>query len=165
MSKLIHLCVQTLEAITIAGEVKQRERFQPIIQGLLIRNNEPLRVACLTLINALISSPDDLDFRVHLRNEFMRDGLIDVLEALENDKGEDLQTQLKVFNEHKEDFDEFALRCDNIRLESDDANECSKLVKNLVMDSPAEPYFLSILQHLVCIRDDALVRPAYYKLV
>ena len=44
-------------------------------------------------------------------------------------------------------------------------NECSELVKNLVMDSPAEPYFLSILQHLVCIRDDALVRPAYYKLV
>ena len=41
----------------------------------------------------------------------MRDGLIDVLEALDNDKGEDLQTQLKVFNEHKEeDFDEFAQR-------------------------------------------------------
>ena len=94
MSKLNHLFTQTLEAVTIAGEVKQRERFQPIIQGLLIRNNEPLRVACLTLINALISSPDNLDFRVHLCNEFMWDGLIDVLEALENDKGEDLQTQL-----------------------------------------------------------------------
>ena len=41
----------------------------------------------------------------------MRDGLIDVLEALENDKGEDLQTQLKIFQEHKEeDFDEFAQR-------------------------------------------------------
>merc|ERR1719245_2442472 len=157
---------KTLEAITIAGEVKQRERFQPIIQGLLIRNNEPLRVACLTLINALISSPDDLDFRIHLRNEFMRDGLIDVLEALDNDKGEELQLQLKVFNEHKEeDFDEFAQRFDNIRLELDDVNECFELVKNLVMDSPAEPYFLSILQHLVCIRDDALVRPADFKLI
>jgi hypothetical protein len=78
---------------------------------LLIRNNEPLRVACLTLINALISSPEDIDFRIHLRNEFMRDGLIDVLEALENDNGEELQLQLKVFNEHKEeDFDEFAQR-------------------------------------------------------
>ena len=89
-----------------------------------------------------------------------------MLEALENDKGEDLQTQLKVFNEHKEeDFDEFAQRFDNIRLELDDVNECFELVKNLVMDSPAEPYFLSILQHLVCIRDDALVRPAYCKLV
>ena len=41
----------------------------------------------------------------------MRDGLIDVLEALENDNGEELQLQLKVFNEHKdEDFDEFAQR-------------------------------------------------------
>jgi hypothetical protein len=63
------------------------------------------------LINALITSPEDIDFRIHLRNEFMRDGLIDVLEALENDNGEELQLQLKVFNEHKdEDFDEFAQR-------------------------------------------------------
>ena len=38
------------------------------IQGLLIRNNEPLRVACLTLINALISSPEDLDFRYRKLN-------------------------------------------------------------------------------------------------
>ena len=44
----------------------------------------------------------------------MRDGLIDVLEALENDNGEELQLQLKVFNEHKEeDFDEFAQRLVN----------------------------------------------------
>ena len=32
----------------------------------------------------------------------MRDGLIDVLEALENDRGEELQLQLKFFHEHKE---------------------------------------------------------------
>merc|ERR1719209_1920743 len=157
---------KTLEAITIAGEVRGLDRFNPIVQGLLIRNNEPLRVACLTLINALISSPEDLDFRIHLRNEFMRVGLIDVLDALEDDNSDELQTQLKVFYEHKEeDFDEFAQRFDNIRLELDDVNECFELVKNLVMDTPAEPYFLSVLQHLVCIRDDAAIRPAYYKLV
>ena len=56
-----------------------------------------------------------------------------------------------------------------------------RLLQNLVMDTPAEPYFLSVLQHLVCIRynsvllrpgyrivltrDDANIRPAYYKLV
>ena len=38
-------------------------------------------MACLTLINALTTSPEDLDFRMHLRNEFMRVGLIDVLEV------------------------------------------------------------------------------------
>merc|ERR1719233_2509875 len=157
---------KTLEAITVGGEVRGVDRFQPIVQGLLICNNDPLRVACLTLINALISSPEDIDFRIHLRNEFMRDGLIDVLEALESDNGEELQLQLKVFNEHKEeDFDEFAQRFDNIRLELDDVNECFELVKNLVLDTPAEPFFLSILQHLVCIRDDIMVRPAYFKLI
>ena len=58
-----------------------------------------------------VDDADDRHFRIHLRNEFMRDGLIDVLEALENDRGEDLQTQLKIFQEHKEeDFDEFAQR-------------------------------------------------------
>merc|ERR1719290_521632 len=91
---------KTLEAITIAGEVKGRDRFQPIVQGLLIRNNEPLRVACLTLINAVISTPEDLDFRMHLRNEFMRVGLIDVLELLEENTGEEFDLQLKVFDEH-----------------------------------------------------------------
>ena len=58
----------TLEAITEAAEIKDLERFQLIVQGLLICNNEPLRVACMTLINAIISSPEDLDFRLHLRN-------------------------------------------------------------------------------------------------
>ena len=67
---------KTLEAITIAGEMSQMtnttaqgasERFGPIVQGLLISNSEQLRANCLTLINAIISSPEDLDFRMHLR--------------------------------------------------------------------------------------------------
>ena len=72
---------KTLEAITIAGEMKGGERFGPIVQGLLIRNNEQLRANCLILINAIITTPDDLDFRMHLRNEFMRVGLMDVLDV------------------------------------------------------------------------------------
>ena len=35
----------------------------------------------MQLINAIVSTPDDLDFRLHLRNEFMRSGLIDALEV------------------------------------------------------------------------------------
>ena len=91
---------------------------------------------------------------------------MDVLETLDQDATEELQLQLKVFYENRdEDFDEFAQRFDNIRLELDDVDECFELIKNLVMDTPAEPYFLSVLQHLVCIRDDAQIRPAYYKLI
>ena len=77
---------KTLEAITIAGEMKGAggagggERFGPIVQGLLV-GNEQLRTNCMTLINAIITSPDDLDFRMHLRNEFLREGLLDVLDV------------------------------------------------------------------------------------
>ena len=39
------------------------------------------QVCVMILINALVSSPDELDFRLHLRNEFMRDGLMDILEV------------------------------------------------------------------------------------
>ena len=156
----------TLEAITEAAEIKDLERFQLIVQGLLICNNEPLRVACMTLINAIISSPEDLDFRLHLRNEFMRIGLLDVLEVLVENPCEELETQLKVFLDHKEeDYEEFASRFDNIRLDLEDIDEVFQIVKHTVTETAAEPYLLSILQHLLCIRDDYFVRPAYYKLI
>lgn len=33
----------------------------------------------MQLINALVTSPDELDFRIHLRNEFLRCGLKKIL--------------------------------------------------------------------------------------
>lgn len=102
---------KALEAITMSGEFNNTERFKPIIQGLMITGNEPLRVgtsvfcfffiftilqrdlsvlfffdlflqtACLQLINAIVETPDDLEFRIHLRNEIMRTGLYDILDV------------------------------------------------------------------------------------
>lgn len=66
---------------------------------------------------------------------------------------------MKTFNDMKEeDYYELVQRFDNVRLELDDVNDCFEVIKNLVMDSPAEPFFLSILQHLLFIRDDAQIR-------
>lgn len=157
---------RVLEAITMTGEIKGCERFHQVVQGLLVKSHPSLLVGCLQLINAIVTTPDDLEFRLHLRNELMRGGLIDMLPGLENDVSGDLTVQVKIFNDHKEeDYYEFIQRFDNVRLELDDVNDCFEVVKNLVMDSSAEPYLLSILQHLLFIRDDALIRPAYYKLI
>lgn len=46
---------------------------------LLPYHSSSLQVACMQLINALVTSPDDLDFRIHLRNEFLRCGLKKIL--------------------------------------------------------------------------------------
>lgn len=40
-----------------------------------------LQIACLQLINAIVATPDDLEFRLHLRNEIMRVGLMDILDV------------------------------------------------------------------------------------
>ena len=42
---------------------------------------------CLQFINALICYPDDIDFRIHLRNEFVRHGLMEVVEVISYTRG------------------------------------------------------------------------------
>ncbi|TNN71299.1 Protein diaphanous 2 [Liparis tanakae] len=94
-----------LAAMTIAAERNNKERFASIVEGLENHEAQQLQVACMQLINALVTSPDDLDFRIHLRNEFLRCGLKKIL-------------PLKVFNENKEeDSIELSHRLDDIRAE------------------------------------------------
>ncbi|KAK1891647.1 Protein diaphanous like 3, partial [Dissostichus eleginoides] len=147
---------KVLEAITTAGEWRGIERFSPIVQGLRDRSVQ-LQVACMQLINALVTSPDELDLRLHIRNEFMRCGLKEILPHLTTIRNEALDIQLKVFEEHKEeDMMEFSHRLEDIKCD---------IVQSMVKDSNAEPYFLSILQHLMLIRNDYLVRPQYFKII
>lgn len=47
----------------------------------------------------------------------------------------------------------------------DDMNDCFEVLKNIAVETSAEPYLLSILQHLLYIRDDHLFRPAYFQLI
>ncbi|EDM02393.1 similar to Protein diaphanous homolog 3 (Diaphanous-related formin-3) (DRF3) (mDIA2) (p134mDIA2), isoform CRA_b [Rattus norvegicus] len=110
---------EVLEALTSAGEERKIDRFFSIVEGLR-HNSVQLQVACMQLINALVTSPDDLDFRLHLRNEFMRCGLKEILPNLKGIKNDGLDIQLKVFDEHKEeDLSEFSHRFEDIRAEFD----------------------------------------------
>ncbi|XP_051929352.1 protein diaphanous homolog 2 isoform X6 [Hippocampus zosterae] len=153
-----------LAAMTIAAERNNKDRFAPIVEGLENLDAQQLQVACMQLINALVTSPDDLDFRIHLRNEFLRCGLKKILPELK--ETEELDIQLKVFNENKEeDSIELSHRLDDIRAEMDDMNEVYHLLSNMVKDTGSEAYFLSILQHLLLIRNDYYVRPQYYKVI
>ncbi|XP_062311618.1 protein diaphanous homolog 3-like, partial [Osmerus eperlanus] len=108
---------KVLEAMGTAGEQGAMERFSPVVQGLRQRSLQ-LQVACMQLINALVTSPDELDFRLHIRNEFMRCGLKEILPSLSVTRSEALDIQLKVFEEHKEeDLLEFSHRLEDIRAE------------------------------------------------
>uniref|UniRef100_A0A8C0REF5 Diaphanous related formin 2 n=1 Tax=Canis lupus familiaris TaxID=9615 RepID=A0A8C0REF5_CANLF len=143
-----------LGAITIAAERNNKERFSPIVEGLENHEALQLQVACMQFINALVTSPYELDFRIHLRNEFLRSGLKTMLPDLKEKENDELDIQLKVFDENKED----------------DLTELSHrlmyhLLYNMLKDTAAENYLLSILQHFLLIRNDYYIRPQYYKII
>lgn len=159
---------QVLRAITECAEAEEHERFAPIVAGLGCKENDALRTASIQLINALVSGTEDFDFRVHLRNEFMRTGMMDIYESLQNEVVEspELSVQLNIFKETKDfDFEELSQRCESITQELNDPLECFELLRNTLKGTPCEMSLLSMLQHLLCIRDDVQVRPAYYKLI
>ena len=68
-----------LEAVTVNGELCGINRFDPVLTALKKTNNPMLQLACLQFINAIVNTPEDIDFKIHLRNEFMRGGLGDML--------------------------------------------------------------------------------------
>lgn len=70
---------RVLEAVTVNGEQCGINRFEPVLAALKKTNNPILQLSCLQFINAIVNTPDDIDFKLHLRNEFMRGGLDDVL--------------------------------------------------------------------------------------
>uniref|UniRef100_A0A8C4PYX5 Diaphanous-related formin 3 n=1 Tax=Eptatretus burgeri TaxID=7764 RepID=A0A8C4PYX5_EPTBU len=155
-----------LEALTQCAEDDSRERFGYIVEGLALWQSIHLKVGCMQLINALLTSVDELDFRLHLRSEFMRCGLADTLQELKDLQNDELDVQLRVFEENREDdFVELSHRYEDIRFELDDAQEVWQVLWNLVRDTAAEPYLLSMLQHLLLIRSDYFIRPQYYKLI
>uniref|UniRef100_A0A8C0EPS8 Diaphanous related formin 2 n=1 Tax=Bubo bubo TaxID=30461 RepID=A0A8C0EPS8_BUBBB len=161
-----------LGAITTAAERHNRERFSQIVEGLENHEFLQLQVACMQLINALVTSPDDLDFRIHLRNEFLRCGLKKILPGLKDKDNEELDIQLKVFDENKEeDLIELSHRLNDIRSlyffnnVCTDVNEVFHLLYNMLKDTSSENYFLSILQHFLLIRSDYYIRPQYYKII
>ncbi|XP_062998020.1 protein diaphanous homolog 2 [Elgaria multicarinata webbii] len=155
-----------LGAITIAAEKNNAERFSNIVEGLENHEALQLQAACMQFINALVTSPEDLDFRIHLRNEFLRCGLKKILPDLKEKENEELDIQLKVFDENKEeDLIELAHRLNDIKVEMDDVNEVYHLLYNMLKETTSENYFLSILQHFLLIRNDYYVRPQYYKII
>ncbi|XP_058533564.1 protein diaphanous homolog 1 isoform X2 [Ochotona princeps] len=157
---------RVLEAMTERAELDEVERFQPLLDGLKSGTSIALKVGCLQLINALITPAEELDFRVHIRSELMRLGLHQVLQDLREIENDDMKVQLVVFDEQAdEDSEDLKGRLDDIRMEMDDSNEVFQILLNTVKDSKAESHFLSILQHLLLVRNDYEARPQYYRLI
>uniref|UniRef100_A0AAZ3RZ55 Diaphanous related formin 1 n=1 Tax=Oncorhynchus tshawytscha TaxID=74940 RepID=A0AAZ3RZ55_ONCTS len=159
---------RVLEAITEEAEKQDNERFQPLLLGMN-KPNIALKNGCMQLINALISRGEELDYRIHIRSELLRLGLRDLLTDIRTIENEELRVQLSVFDEQAEDdSDELQARLNDVRIEMEypsTTREVFQILMNTVKDSKAETHFLSLMQHLLLVRNDYMVRPQYYKLI
>ncbi|XP_076880151.1 protein diaphanous homolog 1-like isoform X1 [Brachyhypopomus gauderio] len=156
---------RVLESITELGVEREMERFQPLLSGMQ-KTNIPLKGGCMQLINALISRGEELDFRIHIRSELMRLGLRDLLAEVRVIENEELRVQLQVFDEQaNKDSEVLRSRLYDMRVEMDDISEVFQMLLNTVKDSKAEGHFLSLMQHLLLVRNDCMIRPQYYKVI
>ncbi|KAJ8015354.1 hypothetical protein DPEC_G00025260 [Dallia pectoralis] len=156
---------RVLEAITEEAEKQEVERFQPLLSGMH-KPNIALKNGCMQLINALISRGEELDYRIHIRSELLRLGLRERLKEVRAIENEELRVQLSVFDDQAEDdSDELQARLNDVQIEMDDMTEVFQILMNTVKDSKAETHFLSLMQHLLLVRNDYLVRPQYYRLI
>jgi diaphanous 3 len=83
----------------------------------MIIYNLLLQMSALVLINALIVNADGLDFKIHLRSEFCRCGLVAALSNLRSqiDLDEQLKKQIEIFDKHaRENFEEMEASYENI---------------------------------------------------
>lgn len=159
---------KVLEGLTISAEMKDMDRFDMIITGLGMGINLPLQVGCMQLVNAIICTPHDhLDQRLHLRNEFMRCGLKNMIKNLDEQDNDELQVQLTTFHGQADyDQEEIIQRFELTKVDMTDVDHCFELLKQMnSADKENERCFLSILQHLLCVRDDFFIRTEYYRLI
>uniref|UniRef100_A0A0N5A981 GBD/FH3 domain-containing protein n=1 Tax=Syphacia muris TaxID=451379 RepID=A0A0N5A981_9BILA len=170
-----------LKELTEEGHLRGCERFKCIVD--CIRKSRRLDVVkkALMLVNVILDvrEPDDTStdegkaeaeeawqMRMHWRSEFMRAGLYDCIEFLENSSVESIKAQYETFCHNRDDdFSELIQRFEQIKVDYDDMESCFGLLWNGVKNTRAENSLLSIFQHLLLITDDIAVRSNYFRLI
>ncbi|XP_077586661.1 disheveled-associated activator of morphogenesis 2 [Stigmatopora nigra] len=134
----------------------ERTRFQTLLNELdrstgRYRDEVNLKTAIMSFINAVLNAgagEDNLEFRLHLRYEFLMLGIQPVIDKLREHENATLDRHLDFFEMvRNEDDSELAKRFDTSHVDTKSAGAMFELVKKKLSHSDAYPHLLSILQH------------------
>jgi cytokinesis protein len=121
----------------------------------------------LLLVNAILDNTDDLDLRIHHHSQMATAGLRRLVELCRGFNFDQLNTQLNVLRETIEnDEKELRERLDQeVLRDMTDIGDVYAAVKSRTDNSRAHDHLLSILQHLLIIREDGPGMVQYYQLL
>ncbi|XP_077341514.1 disheveled-associated activator of morphogenesis 2 [Lithobates pipiens] len=134
----------------------ERTRFQSLLNELdrsmgRYRDEVNLKTAIMSFINAVLNAgagEDNLEFRLHLRYEFLMLGIQPVIEKLRRHENATLDRHLDFFEMvRNEDELELAKRFDLVHIDTKSATQMFELIKKKMKHTDGYPYLLSILQH------------------
>uniref|UniRef100_A0A8C3LST4 Disheveled-associated activator of morphogenesis 2 n=1 Tax=Chrysolophus pictus TaxID=9089 RepID=A0A8C3LST4_CHRPC len=134
----------------------ERTRFQTLLNELdrsmgRYRDEVNLKTAIMSFINAVLNAgagEDNLEFRLHLRYEFLMLGIQPVIDKLREHENATLDRHLDFFEMVRNEDDlELAKRFDLIHIDTKSASQMFELIKKRLKHTDAYPYLLSILQH------------------
>ncbi|KAK0679912.1 DAAM2 protein, partial [Pygoscelis papua] len=134
----------------------ERTRFQTLLNELdrsmgRYRDEVNLKTAIMSFINAVLNAgagEDNLEFRLHLRYEFLMLGIQPVIDKLRGHENATLDRHLDFFEMVRNEDDlELAKRFDLIHIDTKSASQMFELIKKRLKHTDAYPYLLSVLQH------------------
>ncbi|KAK7133204.1 hypothetical protein R3I94_015168 [Phoxinus phoxinus] len=134
----------------------ERTRFQTLLNDLdkstgRYRDEVSLKTAIMSFINAVLSQgagETSLEFRVHLRYEFLMLGIQPIIDKLRSHENSTLDRHLDYFEMLRND-DELTLsrRFESMHIDTKSATQVFELVRKKLAHTDAYPHFMSILHH------------------
>ncbi|XP_017096188.2 disheveled-associated activator of morphogenesis 1 isoform X2 [Drosophila bipectinata] len=146
--------------LTFQEFAAERTRFQSIVNDLDrstygYRDNVNLKTALMSFVNAVLNygpGQENLEFRLHLRYEFLMLGIQPVIDKLRTHENETLDRHLDFFEMVRaEDEKEFARRFNEEHVDTKSAGSMFELLRRKLSHSPAYPHMLSMLQHMLLL--------------
>lgn len=138
----------------------ERTRFQGIINDLdrstgAYRDDVNLKTAIMSFINAVLNygpGQENLEFRLHLRYEFLMLGIQPVIDKLRKHENETLDRHLDFFEMVRtEDEKELARKFNQEHVDTKSATAMFDLLRRKLSHSSGYPHLLSLLQHMLLL--------------
>ncbi|CAN0407724.1 disheveled-associated activator of morphogenesis 2-like isoform X1 [Lampetra fluviatilis] len=134
----------------------ERTRFQTLITELdrntgKYRDEVSLKTAIMSFINAILNAgtgQENMEFRVHLRYEFLMLGIQSLVDKLRSHENATLDRHLDFFEMiRNEDEAELAKRFDMMHIDTKSAGQMFDVIKRKLKFTEAYPHLMSILYH------------------
>ncbi|GJJ73060.1 hypothetical protein EMPS_05418 [Entomortierella parvispora] len=121
----------------------------------------------VVFVNALLQVVDDIELRVHLRSQLTTSGLTRIISKMRSLNHDLIDRQLNIYEDEAENDYEDMIEFYNHKILHDmsDPYDVFHALLRSVESSRAYDFFLSLLQHMLLIREEGDMRIRYFQLM